>query len=189
MRQVAVKKILALEKQISALRDKQSKLRDNEMRREQDEAERKWYQDNKGCIKFCKELLNKPFCFGDKVIKHHRYSPKREYDYLNIYFPLRIHYRDKSRVVINCRYIFVDDDSTRITFDADEGYALSFDGKQYTATCLNNNEYRGVIHILTEKELNEALEFYHKAVHQITSAFTTPVENGWCCTREAKGRK
>ena len=183
MRQEAAKKIHTLEKKIKDLRDKQEEIRYKELEYEEAEEKRKWMKDNAECIQFCKALVGKAFTFGDSVIKHHTDKKNSvvtcEYDYISVYFAKIVHYRDKSHVCIAVRHMYSGD--TYATLDDNTELMISLEkrGNDWIADELGGS-LLGKIHVLTDEEFKETLEFWEKRMSELgRNAFINPANNSW----------
>ena len=187
MRKSALDKINAIDRKIDARRRQRDEIQSKEWEREKLEEERKWKKDNLECIELCKGLLGKAFTFGDSVIRHHQDKRDgvvtREYDFVDIYFATKINYRDKSRVCMSLRHIYNSGNYGTYNDNYDLCISLNKRGNDWMADeC--GRDFLGKLHVLTEKELNDAVTFWQTRMREITrDEFTTPVDNGWCCPR------
>ena len=189
MRKSAVKKIQTLEDRIDALRNKQDEIRSKEWEHEKAEEERKWKRDNASCIKFCKGLLGKVFTFGDfkSVIRHHVDKDNgvviREYDYVSLYYATIISYRDKSRVCMSVRHMYAGDNYGSMDIQQDLFISLEKHGDNWYADECGRGSL-GKVHVLTEKEMDEAFSFWEKRMSELgRTAFTNPADNRWVCPK------
>lgn len=185
MRQAAAQKINTIEKQIEALRDKQEEIRNKELEYEADEAKRKWIKDNAESIPFCKSLVGKVFTFGDSVIKHHTVKKNSvvtcEYDYISIYFAKIVRYRDKSQVYIAVRHMYSGDTYATLDDNTDMFISLEKRGNDWIAD-ERGRSLLGKLHVLTDEEFKEALEFWEKRMSELArNAFIDPSKNQWHC--------
>ena len=183
MRQEAAKKIHTLEKKIKDLRDKQEEIRYKELEYEEAEEKRKWIKDNADSIPFCKSLVGKVFTFGDSVIKHHTDKKNSvvtcEYDYISVYFAKIVRYRDKSHVYIAVRHMYSGDTYATLDDNTEMFISLEKRGNDWIAD-ERGGSFLGKLHVLTDEEFKEALEFWKKRMSELgRNAFINPANNSW----------
>lgn len=185
MNVATAEKLREIRNKIDALRAQENQLLDANRIEEERERERKWHKENDAAIKFCQGLPGKIYTIGSTAIQHVSYQladgTTREYDRVDVYFIKNIYYVDTTKVLVHCRRMYADDDSGYIKDECEFMHSvLELAGK-------SNLIDGGIIHMLDEKELDEAFEYWHRRMAEIySSRFLLPVKDQWRCRHDVE---